>query len=156
MIALDTSALIWAVQSSSGNQADRARLVAIEKMANGSIILPAPALGEYLQRLSSAERAEALRLLQRFATVVPFDYRAAVKSADLFRVPRGRKNRQVFKVDAMILATAIAHGATHFLEADGDFTRLAENQQINLVSVTSLPVQPMLPFGGAPDPDQPQ
>lgn len=156
MIAVDTSALIWAVQSDRRSHADLARLEAIETMANGAILVPAPALAEYLQKLSGTQRAEAVRLLQKFATVVPFDYRAAIKCADLFKVQRGTKTRQAFKVDAIIIATAIAHGATHFLEADGDFAMLAENQPINLVNVTSLPVQPMLPLGPTPDTAQPQ
>ena len=150
MIALDTSALIWAVQSVKGKQADRSRLEAIEKMADGKIILPAPALAEYLQPVPESDRSEALRRFEKFATVVPFDYRAAMKCADLFKIPRRGKNRQAFKVDAMILATAIAQGASHFLEVDDDFKLLAKNQQINLVSVASLKVPQMLPLGPPP------
>lgn len=151
MIALDTSALLWAVQAKPGSHVDDARLAAIQAIASGLFLLPAPALAEYLHGVPSLECPRAVQLLGRFATVVPFDYRAATICADLFRLPRGRQTKQAFKVDAMILATAIAHGATHLIQNDADFVTLADGQQINLVSVESIKVQPTL-LDGAPKP----
>ena len=148
MIALDTSALIWAVQGEDAGDSAiaAARRDAIADM--GSIMIPAPALAEYLCGLLPEQRMVAVNDLQAFASVPPFDVRAAILAADMLQKPRrgSKTTRREFKIDAMILAVAVARNATKLLHRDGDFDKLAEGQPIQILDVDTIKVQPGLPF----------
>ena len=146
MIALDTSALIWAVQERKRSTATaEERIAALEKLGS-DVILPAPAVAEYLQRFKPSERSEALRRIHSFAQVAAFDYGAMTICADLFGAPGRKGTKQAFKVDAMILAVALANKATTLVADDLDFESLAKDRNINILKTSQLAVEQMLPI----------
>lgn len=151
MIALDTTALIWALQGKSiGEGKTLARVEAIQALG-GPLILPAPALAEFLVKTPKPERPLRIAELQEFLIIAPFDYHASRHAADLLR-PEDKKARtgtwQAFKVDVMIFAVASARRASHFIHADGDFDIIAKAAPgVELVNIDSLRVQSNLPLG---------
>lgn len=149
MIALDTSALVWAVK---GDGADddtcRLRLEKIQSM--GQIMIPAPAMAEYLHGIDSSKHAESIVLVRGFAVLPPFDYRCALECARILRDRPAKRStpRQAFKVDAMIVAVSIVHGADTIVVKDADFRSIAGGR-IEIVEASTLKVEQNLPFAEA-------
>ena len=144
MIALDTSALIWAVRGDGAKQAViDARMQAIQGM--GPLIVPAPALAEYLCKVPAQDRAKVVADVASFATVVPFDYPSAIAAAGLLTKPRAKGTKQTFKVDAMILAVAIANRATTLIVKDQDFHAYPSGS-VCILDVSHLRIQSTLPL----------
>lgn len=149
MIAIDTSALIWAVKGSLDNKLTySAQMDAIKRMG-GPIVLPTPALAEYLVRLNAQERSAAMAMVSDTMQIAPFDLRAVMYAADLFKGVKNRNkkkgSRREFKLDAMILAVALANGADTFLYEDGDYEGLSASCNIKLVRASKIEAQTIIP-----------
>ncbi len=122
MICFDTMVLIWGVQGSASSKQTEIvgrtkRYIASLADANERIIVPTPAVTEYLQFFDPRERRRQLQLLERHFIIVSYDLPAAYLAADLAYKAGGPKAtedipRQAVKTDIEILATAIVHGAT--------------------------------------------
>lgn len=151
MICFDTMVLIWGVQGSASSKqpkiVDRTkRYVASLAKANERIIVPTPAVTEYLQFFDPRERRRQLQLLERHFIIVSYDLPAAYLAADLAYRAGGTKAtedipRQAVKTDIEILATAIVHGATSIITNNlNHFERLAAGK-ILVSEVPAIPEQ---------------
>lgn len=95
------------------------------------IVLPAIVVAEYLGPIPPEQQSEVTAAISERFIVVPFDLRSAAISARLFeegkaQLPPGKPGaRRQLKADAMIIATAVAHGAREFYSEDEACLRLA-------------------------------
>jgi predicted nucleic acid-binding protein len=135
MICFDTSILIWGVQGAarSGQEEmiDRTRrFIAHLREQNEQIMIPTPALAEYLQGFENEDRKAQLAILERSFVIPAFDMPAAYLAAGLARraaaIPRGEIPKQTVKTDLQIIATAIHNRASKIITNERDhFTALA-------------------------------
>jgi len=125
MICFDTMVLIWGVQGAARpgqeEMIDRTRRY-IGNLAreHEQIMVPTPALTEYLQHFDDAERKRQLELLERHFLIAAYDLPAAYLAAGLARKAGGLKRqgditRQAVKTDFQIIATAVVRGATRIV-----------------------------------------
>lgn len=162
-VAVDTNFLVALVDSAL-NDDDRARLeefVTQMDKAKGQIVIPMPALAEFL---AGAEQAglEYLDRLERkaYVEVAPFDRRAATECALLEAAAYGRatkaiasgKNaavakkdgvngtRQKVKVDRQIVAIAKACGARAIISGDEGVRAAALRAGVKPMTIHELPL----------------
>lgn len=136
------------------------------------IIIPTPALGEFLVKVDPARAGDYLNRLQRIrgCTVAPFSIRAAVEFAEMQRVliaehPR-RKRRQETetrakaKFDQQIVAIARTEGVGTIFSDDGGVRRFAARFNMQAVGVAELTLPPKSMQGELalepPEPDRPE
>lgn len=154
MICIDTMVLIWGVQgvASTGQEAmiDRTRryIRSLEK-ENRRIMVPTPALTEFLQNFDDGSRQRQLQVLERHFWIASYDLPAAYLAAGLARKTRDSPrqegiSRRAVKTDIQIIATAIVHGATEIITEDlSHFERLAADR-ITVSRVPNVHEQPPL------------
>ncbi len=151
MICFDTMVLIWGVQGWASPQQKEMvsrtkRYISTLADDNERIMIPTPAVTEYLQGFEPRERKRQLQLLERHFIIVSYDLPAAYLAADLGHRAGGPKTvgdipRQAVKTDIEILATAIAHGATSIITNNlGHFEKLAAGR-IHVSEVPTIPEQ---------------
>lgn len=138
MICFDTMVLIWGVQGEArpSQQAmiDRTRrFIASLREGNEQIMVPTPALAEYLQGFDNEARKRQLTVLEQSFFIPAFDLPAAYLAAGLARESRGLEgkavDRHAIRTDCHIIATAIVHGATRIITNDVDhFQKLARDK----------------------------
>lgn len=149
MICFDTMVLIWGVQGAASSEqteliARTKRYISSLADANERILIPTPAVTEYLQGFEPGERKRQLELLQRHFVIVSYDLPAAYLAADLAHragAPKasGDIPRQAVKTDIEILATAIVHGASRIITNNpAHFEKLAAGR----ILVSEVPVIP--------------
>lgn len=150
MIALDTGILIWGVrgfvQPGREDLIERCRwLIQDHRDRRIPLMVPSIALAEYLADFDEQSQDEQRKLIGANYFVAPFDNEAAWETARLFdreRVRAIRQNgtpKQWIHSDLKIIATAIAHGATHlYTDNVKDFQSLA-NDRIQIKPVPALP-----------------
>ena len=161
LVCLDTSIVIWGIrqQASLGQEANviKAQYL-IDRLVKDkkNVILPAIVVGEAAVRVPQEERGRFFSIISERFRIVPFDMLAAVKYSPLLLsrlqeqqiqqlVKEGEaapSSRRAIKADCMILATAIAHGATLIYTEDGRLTNLAADH----ISVSGLPEVPPQPI----------
>jgi predicted nucleic acid-binding protein len=126
MICFDTAVLIWGVQGLAGTartesdrdpMIDRTRRYVASLAGEGTrIMVPTPALAEYLRAFPSRDRRRQIELLDRHFFIAAFDLPSAYLAAGLARrvreegAPEGL-TRQAIEADLQIIATAVVHGA---------------------------------------------
>lgn len=123
MICFDTMVLVWGVQgaATAGQEEmiDRTRrFIASLRAQNELIMIPTPALAEYLQGFDTEERKRQLQVLERHFFIPAFNLPAAFLAAGLARNVAGEANpnpRQTVKTDIQIVATAIVSGASRLV-----------------------------------------
>lgn len=152
--------LIWGVQGSASSKQTEIvgrtkRYITSLADANERIIVPTPAVTEYLQFFDPRERRRQLQLLERHFIIVSYDLPAAYLAADLAYRAGGPKAtgeipRQAVKTDIEILATAIVHGATSIITNNrSHFERLAAGR-ILVSEVPAIPEQQPLDLDPPP------
>ena len=122
--------------------------------ARATIILPAPALSEFLV-LAAADTAAYVAELTNSAVfaIEPFDLKAAIEAAESQRraIDAGSKRSgaagpwQKVKVDRQIVAIAKVHGVDDLYSDDEDVRRIAESDGVRVKGVADLPLPPVDP-----------
>lgn len=121
-------------------------LLLLDQLANSgaTIILPTVAISEILVPVSPSKAHKMIDALQEQFVCPTFDIHAASIAANLWakhkKLPRDHqyKERHVLKADAMIIASAVAAGATEFYSNDDQCRKLAAN----LIHARPLPDRP--------------
>jgi len=138
MICFDTMVLIWGVQGKAapGQEemvARTKRYITSLNDENERIMIPTPALTEYLQGFDTAERKQQLKALEKNFFIPSFNLPAAYLAAGLARraqesgVKPKHASRQEVKTDVQIIATAIVNNASKIITNNtDDFQKLAE------------------------------
>lgn len=155
MICLDTMVLIWGVQGAARSRQEQMvertrRFLRNLRSGNETLMVPTPALAEYLQGFQEADRRVQLTQLEELFYLPAFDSASAYLAAELSRRERVREayrsgDRQAVKTDVQIVATAIVHGAKRIITHDvGDFERVA-GQRILVSNVPNVAEQLDLP-----------
>lgn len=142
MIAVDTSILIWGVRQESpeGREDLVARCVQLLRKYRSErrpIMVPSVVLAEYLVGCEKSSRETQRDIIGKNFFIAPFDAKAAAIAADLYdksmvdeiRTEMGI-GKQCIKADIKILATAIAHGASHIYVNDEQMRVLAQGKII--------------------------
>jgi predicted nucleic acid-binding protein len=142
MICFDTMVVIWGVQGKANPDQhvmiDRCRRF-IDSLGKDTVMIPAPAVAEYLQDFDNEARRHQLAMLERNFFIPSFDLKAAFLAAGLAREARGAPgegDRQAIKTDCQIIAIAIINHATQIITNDvDDFTRIARGK----IQVSQVP-----------------
>ncbi len=162
MICLDTTPLIWGMQVDE--HADEYKRTCMERTkayldvlakARTMIMLPTPVVMEYLTGIPESAHVETLRQLRTFFQIYPFDELASLIAAGMAISPTYKRVvadvsgqttytretiRQFVKVDAMIIAIAIARGAECIISADPHLQALA-SERIPVIPVPNIDIQ---------------
>ena len=127
MICFDTTVLIWGVQGRARKgqegMVERTRqYIDSLRDTNERIMIPTPALTEYLAGFDSVARRHQLAALQRNFVIPAFDVPAAYLAGGLARdagmIEAPEPTRQQVRTDCQIVATAIVHGASQIITND--------------------------------------
>lgn len=149
-VALDTNILIHGVQLKAGPgqewKAERAAaLLASLEMKEVIVVVPAPALAEYLSGLNDNEASQSLRVIQKRFVVAPLDIAAATMAGRLHRIARGDTDqgelvggevasKRQLKADVFITAVAKMQGCSALLTAENNFPRVCRDA-IDVISL---------------------
>ena len=157
MICFDTSVLIWGVQGRARpGQADMVertrKYIRHLSEKKQQIMVPSPVVQEYLRGFESPLLEEQARLIERSFFVPALDFRAAVLAAQLQprrdAAPSERAeaiDRQSVRVDAQVVAIAIANHAEKIISGDPHLSKLAQGW-IPVEDVPSIPEQMKLNY----------
>ncbi|HTU22500.1 MAG TPA: hypothetical protein VMG10_30965 [Gemmataceae bacterium] len=154
MICFDTQALIWGVQSTghSGREdivARARRYIEWLSKSKTPIMIPAPAVTEYLVAFDPDEQQRQLQVIERSFFVAAFDLPAARMAArilgrrlEMHRIESDHcVRRQQLKVDVFIVATAIVHHAERLISHDAHMGKLAEGTSLQVCEIPDLATQ---------------
>ena len=138
-------------------------LVETLEAAHAKIIVPTPALSEFLVLAASDAPAYLAELTRSTVFVVePFDLKAAIEAAESQRraMDAGSKKSaatgpwQKVKVDRQIVAIAKVHAVDELYSDDDDVRRLGEADGVAVRSVADLPLPAVDPQRNLfPDPE---
>lgn len=140
---IDTNILIWAVQgaahSSQTEMVPRSRaLIAALQKEKARVIIPSVALGEFLIGLPPNELPRYEVLVRQKFPIIPYDIAASIVFARLWRAKADQNiiaqvkaenappTRVHLRADFMIIATAIAAGATCIYGHEPRFRRYTD------------------------------
>ena len=142
MKAIDTCVLIWGIrghlQEGREDLVERCRtLIEIYKRRHEAIMVPSVVLAEYLCGFSLDLQKIQRAYLESNFFVAPFDAAAAAIAAEIYdRLVMDERRlagtgRQCLKADLEIIATSIAHGASHiYTDNFDDFNALGKGRII--------------------------
>ncbi len=153
MICFDTQILIWGIQGASrpdqSNMVGRTQRYIDQLDRDGErVMIPAPALAEYLAGFDVDGQERQLQILERSFLIPSLDAPAAALAArilaqrelirDLSRDHNVR--RQELKVDVLIVATAIVHQADTLVSEDPHIRQLvaASGRTIKVIGVPDV------------------
>lgn len=153
VICIDAHILVWGVK----RIAEPGQEIFIERGAyflekcqqdNVKVLVPSIVLGEVMAGTPPPMAGALARAMHKRFMIVPYDALAAEEFGRMWNVWKekhpdskiGQEGflRQKFKVDHMILATAITRGAWCIYSHDSDIRRLADG----LIEVSELPDMP--------------
>ncbi len=157
LVCLDNHILIWGIRgiATAGQepmiQRAKALLDELDK-DNAEILVPSVVVGEFLAGVPKVQHTELLNVLNRRFQIPPFDVRAAVVAAGLWRdfaerSPTLREQlrsdfpaveKAKLKADVQILAIALARKAEVLYTHDGALKTVASG----LIAVRELPPAP--------------
>ena len=148
IICFDTSILIWGIKQESNPEQEQniekaAHLIRTCSRDGTVVIIPSIVVAELLSGVDAKIRDNILKGLSGFR-VVPFDLQAALLYAKIWTKDARRKaksleiTRTETKADSMIVATAIAHGATCVYSHDNGLGVFADGH----IEVCELPNVP--------------
>ncbi len=153
VVCLDTNIIIWGVkgESSSGQgpMVGRAKAFIAELEASKArIVVPAVVVAEALIKVPKMHHQRVLEVFERRFMVAPFDARAGSCYASLFQtwLEKNKKHTKLktpkrdIKPDFMIVATAIAAGATKLYSSDAGMRAFALGH-IDAEDLPAIPVQ---------------
>lgn len=155
MICLDTNMMIWAVQNAREHDgkpmAQRARRY-LEFLHSQSkqVVLPAPAVAEYLVGIPELQRRGQLELLEKRFIVLAFDVATSLFAANLLSRHGELKQiqtecgipRQLIRVDAMIVAIAARYQVEALISHDKGLRKLASMANVNAIEIPDIPPEP--------------
>lgn len=158
MICFDTGPLIWGIQGRASDGQEEMvqrtqRYIKYLSEKNAEIALPAPVVAEYLLGFEVVERTKQIQLINKVFRVPSFDMQAAVIAAELegnkrvigeIRESTGLGKNEL-RIDAQVVAIAIANQAEKIITNDGHFKDLAQGR-IEVVEVPSIQMQMDIPF----------
>jgi predicted nucleic acid-binding protein len=134
-IALDTSVLIPLVQPGDLNEHDRMikeRMIGAISGTKVQVVIPAPAVAELAAnpRLSAEQREILVKKIVTQFEVAALDATAVVRAGALMALPASSKgeNKQCLKVDALILACAVAAGCDVLYAADPHLALIGDGE----------------------------
>lgn len=134
-IALDTSVLIPLVQADDLNDRDRMikeRMIGAISAPTVLVVIPAPALAELAAnpRLSAEQREILVKKIVAQFEVAALDTSAVVRAGALMALPASRKggNKQCLKVDALIVACAVAAGCDILYATDPHLSLIGDGE----------------------------
>ncbi|MEL6779389.1 MAG: PIN domain-containing protein [Cyanobacteria bacterium J06597_16] len=151
IVCFDTQVIVWGIkQKATPGQEDMVAkakfLIEQCKKEETAILIPALVVAELLMPLPTEEYGTFTALLHKNFRVIPFDTRAAAIFANLWKDWQKKKNklpdsflsqatRAEMKTDYMIIATALAQGATCIYSEDRKLKKFAEEH----LKVVGLP-----------------
>jgi len=154
----DTHILIWGIQEKArAGQEDmldrtRALLVQIEKERT-QVIIPSIVIGEFLLGIDPTEHPRFEEIIRRRFAVFPYDLRAALEFSRIWHKKQDAEaiaelkasgaTKNELRADTMIVATALAAGATIIYGHDDRMRKLAEGF-IAFQDVATLMIQKTL------------
>lgn len=121
-------------------------LVASLKKQRTPVLIPTPALAEFLVKAGKAKEAYLQEITNRSAfSLVPFDQRAAIECALLLeeawsRTQQGKVNHTKFKFDWQIVSIAASRNATAIYSDDSDISNAANRVGIPVYKTDALPI----------------
>jgi predicted nucleic acid-binding protein len=143
-VAIDTVLLVWGIQRVAKRESEQKLILRTTALfrrfssERSRVIVPAVAFGEFLVGVNvEQERVRFESFIRDRFIVAPYDIRAALlfrqlwseKSDSFLRqhiYDGERPTRTTLKADMLIVATAIAYGATELYGHDGQFVRLCD------------------------------
>lgn len=141
VVCIDTHILIWGVQGVSRQGQEQmisrsqALLTQLERERT-KVVVPSIVIGEFLLKLPVDEHPRYQDLISRRFMVVPYDLRAALLFSRIWHQKKDANviqemkdvgvTRTELRADTMIVATAVASGATHIYSHDNHIRRLAD------------------------------
>ena len=159
--ALDATALIYSIERASRRLAEAEQfalvydfVVWLKTAQRHEIQVPAPALAEFLAFYTDGTQQEEIaRILSRGFVIVETDLKALHESAKLWTKAGGaafRKrmnkdfniSKQCLKTDLLIVATAIAHGATQIIAVDTGVHEVAKVAGLRSLTPAQCEVPP--------------
>lgn len=165
IVAVDCNVLV-AWSTLKADSPNKARLDALFEQigtARGVVLVPTPALAEFLTKTNDAT-TDWLAGMERKAAfrIVPFDRRAAFECALLDKAAIGTGDKkagrtdswQKIKIDRQLVAVARANNATHLVSDDEKLRGTARGAGLEALAVAELLLpdhakQTALPFGSA-------
>jgi predicted nucleic acid-binding protein len=145
LVCFDTNIIIWGVkrQATPGQEENIEKAEFLISMCDENdikIMVPAVVVAEILCALEPRFHGAVSELMQRRFIVLPFDTRAALHFADIWRNKRQSRqesgmSRHEMKADFMITAIAVAGGASCIYSEDPGLKKFAQDY----IDVKSLP-----------------
>lgn len=168
VVAMDANTLVCACGPQNLEQIKLFHLLDQVGRAKGRVLIPAPAIAEFLVYADQAALGAMEILQNRSSVMLPaFDLAAAfeVSLLDGSSLRRGDKRDgsdrpwQKIKVDRQLVAISKVHGAQLIVSDDGDVRAAAARCGIRATSVDALPIpdsarQHPLPIGEHPAPEE--
>lgn len=161
LVAVDSMTLVWGIKKQgTQSQLQQARFLFDQlEDENAQVLLPAIALSEYLTPIPQQLHNKAIAELKRRFIIAPFDVKCASLAATLFvegkemRKSDGEMGqtdaRKCLRADALIVATAVCHGARVLYSGDSRCRKLA--QKVPNLDVRDLPTIPNSLWGFGED-----
>ena len=139
-------------------------LVASLKKQRTKVLIPTPALAEFLVRAGKARERYLQEITNRSSfSLEPFDQRAAIECALLLeeawaRGQQGKVSHTKFKFDWQIVSIAASRNATAIYSDDSDISKAASRVRIPVYRTDTLPLpssalQRDISFGDPDDED---
>jgi predicted nucleic acid-binding protein len=149
IIAIDANVLICNCQGAGDRKEKVSHLLAAVDKAKGKVLIPTPAIAEYLVRADRSGLA-TLEALQKKASVQVADLNlaAAYEAAQMDAAALGRGDKrdgsdqswQKIKVDRQIVAIAKAHGAQLVISDDPGVRDAAMRIGMKSLAIDDLPL----------------
>lgn len=148
IVAIDANIIVAAVGPDCDRKTRVLHLLDQLDRQKGKLIIPTPALAEYLVHADQAGLA-TVNALQRRASVkvASFDLAAAFEASQMDAAALGRGNKrdggdaawQKVKIDRQIVAVAKVHSARLIVSDDDGVRKVAARLGIDVMSVDGLP-----------------
>jgi predicted nucleic acid-binding protein len=149
VIAVDANALICACEKDGDRREKVMHLVSMVDKAKGRVIIPTPAVAEFLVNADTAG-IEVLETLQKRSAVyvASFDLAAAYENSLIDAAAIGRGNKrdgssepwQKIKIDRQMVAIAKTHGAKLIISDDEGVRATASRVGIRAIKIDELPL----------------
>lgn len=162
LVCIDTPLLVWGIQgaASTGNEDKVPKTKALFDYftrEHVEVVVPAPVLAEFLVKFQDETHDEVIRIIGRQFRIAPFDAKAASVAASLWRdcipILEGELDfspretlRQVLKVDAQIVATALSCGCKMIYAEDKHIRAIASKVNLPVSPLPGIPEQMTFAF----------
>jgi predicted nucleic acid-binding protein len=158
MVCIDSHVMIWAIKEESAPGQEfmipkaKAFLKWLDK-TDVKVIVPSVVVAEFLMRIPPEIHTTINNLIQRNFISPPFDLQAAAHFSRIWQARKSQKvlqdlidngkTRQELKADSMIVATALARGASLIYSHDEGLKKFAEGY-IRVLEIPDVPEQKQL------------